>query len=98
MSTCVGKESLYSMLCYAILCYGMEWNMLFYGISMLCYEIWMVCYAMVYVVKDKQRATVETLVFTSEQFCFKTTNFWMFNSQQYFQCFDSRTSFHCIFF
>ena len=47
----------YGMLCYAILCYGME-SMVCYGISILCYEIYLLCYNMVYVVKDKHSATV----------------------------------------
>ena len=46
-----------AMLCYPMLWYGME-SMVCYEISMLCYEISMPCHAMVYVVKDKQSATV----------------------------------------
>ena len=45
----------YGMLCYPILCYGIE-SMVCYEISMLCYEISM----LVYVVKDKHSPTVHT--------------------------------------
>ena len=57
ISKCFWKDSFYGMVCYAILCYGMEWKV-WYEISMLCYEISMLWYDMVYVVKDKQSATV----------------------------------------
>ena len=49
------------MVCYAILCYGME-NMLYHEISMLCYEISIQWYAMDYVVKDKHSVTVEIYI------------------------------------
>ena len=45
------------MLCYPILWYGME-SMVCFEISMLCYEISLLCNDMVYVVKDKNSATV----------------------------------------
>ena len=40
----------YSMVCFAILCYGMVWK--------VWYDMRFQCYAMVYVVKDKHSATV----------------------------------------
>ena len=51
------------ILWYGMLCCPMLWNgiesMVCYEILMLCYEISMLCYDMVYVVKDKQSATVK---------------------------------------
>ena len=47
----------HSMVCYPMLCYGME-SILCHKISIICFEISMLCYAMVYDVKDKHSATV----------------------------------------
>lgn len=44
------QESLYDMLCFAILCYGMVWSVL-YAIGFLCYDMCMLCNSMGYVEK-----------------------------------------------